>query len=859
MRRAVLALALAVLLADTAAAAQPAATVRRDAQGTPHVLAKDWEGLGYGYARAITEDAFCLLADVYLTVDGERSRFLGPDGTYAIRNTGTTPNNLNSDAFWQKVKADRRVEKLVALRPPLGPKPEIARVVQGFVQGYNDHLAAIGGPAGVEDPACKGQPWVRPIDEMDVYRRFFQLSGLASAMAALDGLGGAQPPTPPVTSGADAREAAAAVAPGEVDRRLHERGVGSNAVAIGKDLSANGKGLLLGNPHQPWLGAERFYQAHLTIPGKIDVSGGSLFGSPAINIGFNGDLAWSHTVSTARRFAIYEVQLVPGSPTTYLRDGRPTEMQRTTVTIPVKRADGSVGEVRRTLYETDKGPITTSLVGLPLFPWTPQSAFALYDANRENFGRLLNHFFDTNRAGSVAELKTILKTYLGIPWVNTIAADREGSALYADVSSVPGVTNELLAACSTGVGRALDAAQRVQVLDGSRAACDPVKAPDAPAPGILGASRLPMLERRDYVTNSNDSHWLSNPRQPLEGFDRIIGDERTVRSLRTRLGLKMVEERLRAGTKFDAAATRDLLTNNRQHAWELWRDELLATCPQVVPQQACDALRRFPGRDDVDAPGAMLFRRFAHHALAVTPSPYRVPFDPADPVGTPRGLNTDNPQVRDALRQAVADLQGTGIPFDAKLGEHQVDLQHGKRIPIGGGPQNLGLFNHLGTSWDPRLPGYANVREGATYVQTVGFDDAGCGVDAQTFLGHGLATDPTSPWFANGTELLAKEQWTPQPFCQSDVRRLTRVTARFGGGAERVGLLSRTSARRVRGGRVRVAFSLARPARVVLRARGARRAVRRPAGRHVVVLRAPGAREVRVTAGKLKPRRVRVR
>ena len=26
--------------------------------------------------------------------------------------------------------------------------------------------------------------------------------------------------------------------------------------------------------------------------------------------------------------------------------------------------------------------------------------------------------------------------------------------------------------------------------------------------------------------NSNDSYWLSNPEQPLEGFDRIIGDER---------------------------------------------------------------------------------------------------------------------------------------------------------------------------------------------------------------------------------------------------------------------------------------------------------------------------------------------
>ena len=55
---------------------------------------------------------------------------------------------------------------------------------------------------------------------------------------------------------------------------------------------------------------------------------------------------------------------------------------------------------------------------------------------------------------------------------------------------------------------------------------------------------MPSLFRDDYVTNSNDCYWLSNPEQPLEGFARIIGDERTARSLRTRLGLKMVQQRL---------------------------------------------------------------------------------------------------------------------------------------------------------------------------------------------------------------------------------------------------------------------------------------------------------------------------
>ena len=46
---------------------------------------------------------------------------------------------------------------------------------------------------------------------------------------------------------------------------------------------------------------------------------------------------------------------------------------------------------------------------------------------------------------------------------------------------------------------------------------------------------MPWLIRRDYLTNSNDSYWLSSPEQPLEGFFRIIGDEGTERRMRAML------------------------------------------------------------------------------------------------------------------------------------------------------------------------------------------------------------------------------------------------------------------------------------------------------------------------------------
>ena len=60
----------------------------------------------------------------------------------------------------------------------------------------------------------------------------------------------------------------------------------------------------------------------------------------------------------------------------------------------------------------------------------------------------------------------------------------------------------------------------------------------------------PSLITDTYVSNSNDSYWLSNPESRLEGFSPIIGDEQTARSLRTRAGLVMVDEVISNGEKF---------------------------------------------------------------------------------------------------------------------------------------------------------------------------------------------------------------------------------------------------------------------------------------------------------------------
>jgi acyl-homoserine-lactone acylase len=807
--------------------------IRRTEFGIPHLVADDFGSLGYGYAYALAEDNLCTVADLYVTVNGDRSRFFGSDANWSFNGNGTNNTNLESDSFYRAINASGRIEELLAAPPPHGPRPEIREAVTGYVAGYNRYLEDIGGADGISDPRCAGEAWVRPIEEMDVYRRFYQLASLASTGVAIDEIGGAAPPHPSLGAGEapgpeafegllDLLDPSASPVPvaqlpaipgvtaeqRDLVDRLPERfneelGIGSNAYGFGRDATADGSGLVLGNPHFPWTGGERFYQAHLTIPGVVDVQGGSLFGVPVILIGTTEGMAWSHTVSTAFRFTPFQLALVPGSPTTYLVDGSPRAMEERRVTVPVRRDDGSIEEVERSVWWTDYGPVITGILGLPLFPWTPTVAFAMGDAN--DHLRYLNHFFETNLAQSVRELYEVQTRNQGVPWVNTIAADSTGEAYYADISVVPNVSDDKVRSCPTALGLVTFAALGLPVLDGSRSECGWDTDDDAVAPGIFGPSNLPHLFRDDFVHNGNDSYWLTNPAEPLEGYARIIGNERSERTLRTRIGLVMVEERAAGEDDYTDLHpdrwTRQILElaalDNRQYAGELTRDDLVGLCESlpgtlstsagpVSTEGACEALAGWDLLDDLDSTGAILFRRFWQNLQGmVSPVgdptgtgllgiPWQSRFDVDDPVHTPNTLGTLDPRVSAALGDAIADLEGAGIPLDAPLADWQYVTRQGERIPIHGGPGGVGVFNAINVRWqgDPggNRTGYGDVPHGTSFIMAATWPEgADCPVDATAFVTYGNSEDPTSPHSVDQTRRFSDKDWIPMRFCEEDV------------------------------------------------------------------------------------------
>jgi acyl-homoserine-lactone acylase len=350
--------------------------------------------------------------------------------------------------------------------------------------------------------------------------------------------------------------------------------------------------------------------------------------------------------------------------------------------------------------------------------------------------------------------------------------DSGGEAMFGDMGMMPNVSKALGDTCA-----ASDFAKkqwqdtRVPVLDGSRAECDWANDPGATAKGVFGPARTPHLFRTDYVSQSNDSHWLTNPKAPLTGFSPIFGDEATARSIRTRLGIDIIDDRVAgkdglAGKRFDLATLQGALFSNRHLGAELVRDDLVTECKKrksakLVP--ACAALEAWDLKVDLDSRGAHLFHLFAENGGLK----FKVPFNAADPVNTPNTLDVANPIVMEALEKAVDKLNELKIPLDARLGDVQRETRNGERIPIHGGAGPEGVFNVITVeNLEPEL-GWTSIRHGSSWIMTVEFTPEG--PKSQGVLTYSQSINPNSPFYSDQTKLYSKKGWDDLRFTEAAV------------------------------------------------------------------------------------------
>ncbi len=760
----------------------PEPTITYDAEivwttfGIPTVLADDWGSLGYGYGYAYAQENFCVAMKEFVRAAGESSRYLGEEG------------DLSADLVYKLVNDEATMQRIFFDAMP----QHVLDVTAGYTAGLNRYLDETGVDNLAEgEEGCRGAEWVRPVESIDVARLMHKAVLVGSSGPLADFTVAAAAPPDTVAAVAPARadfgdSLQRTLATGALDAALdlpEPSAIGSNAYAVGEQASQSDAGVLLGNPHFPWQGPQRWFMSHLQIPGEYDVMGATLHGLPVLTIGFNQNVAWTHTVSTGSRFTFYELTLNPDDPMQYIFDGEIMDLTSQTVSAEVLDESGAVSTVEHTFYLSHFGPIVDLGTVSPLLGGWPNAAGTLLtyrDANLENL-RGIPQWIEMGQAEDLGALKTALAS-IGIPWVNTIAADRYGDAFYGDISANPHVSSAQYEQCIRGTLQTLLTQFGFLTMDGADPDCEWGEGSE-PAPGLFTYEELPKLETREYGANANDSYWLPNPRQLLEGFSPVIGAERVPQSLRTRATFAQAEERI-AGTDglgdpgFNVDNVREMLFGARNYTAELVRDDVVSQCEGVdfapytgnsdAASQACEVLADWDTRHSIDSLGAHVFYEF-WQVMRGTENLWAVPFDPADPVNTPSQLNVTDDAVAEAVRTSLAAavdrLIEAGIPMDAPWGEVQFDEKNGVRYPIHGGSSSM-MFSVI-TSPLVDGEGYSAIRHGNSYMQAVTWDSSDCPV-AFASLSYSQSTDPASDHYADLTEAYSNGEWIDMPYCEAD-------------------------------------------------------------------------------------------
>jgi acyl-homoserine-lactone acylase len=522
-----------------------------------------------------------------------------------------------------------------------------------------------------------------------------------------------------------------------------------------------------------------------------------------VTIGFNKDLAWSHSVTMASHIGLYELTLNPADPMQYLYNGQYRDISKVEVSAKQLESDGSLSEHQFSIYLSHYGPIVNLKRQSALLDGWPMaiggtSVMAVRDPNLKNTRGLLQ-WVNMGQASNMAEFSDALKA-IGLPWVHTAAADRHGDVLYADASVIPRVTEQQLESCiDTLVTQSItNLANRLFfALNGSRDECEWGRSPDSPeGTNIYGYSELPKLTNRSYALNYNNSYWLANPNTPLIGFPFLmgpLGGEGEQQFLRGNLGHQQVADRMAAADglddspSFTLTSLQGLMLSSRVMAAEMALDDVLAICNASALDgrmaEACTLLADWDRKVDTDSIGAHIFTEFwrafadanssARGSYFIeNPEIWREPFDTARPTTTPAGIDTSVPanheRVLTALETALQKLDEADVALNLPFGEVQAVQRNEFTIPIHGGWDEMGTFSVIKVRLDPG--GYRNITGGNTYVQAVTWDESDCPV-ADTLLAHSQSTDPASPYYLDQTLSYSDKVWTRMPFCNEDIAR----------------------------------------------------------------------------------------
>ena len=566
----------------TAAAAESLADqviIRRDSYGLPHIHAKTEEAAAFGLGYAQAEDHCVEIARRYIAARGESAKYLG---------TGTDGDFLMK--LYDNLETSRRNLSRVS--------PLYRMLMNAFAAGINRF---------VEQHRKELPDWVPVFTAVDVMAHGraglilneYSQSTVKELQKKYPAAGAAQPLTAEILSAEDSTDNASYWDGIEVP--------GSNAFALAGSRTTSGKPILLGNPHLNW--NSLYWEAQVTVPGKINFFGSTLAGIPVLRAGFNAHLGWVTTNNAPDLTDAFTLRLDPGKPDHYLFRGKSLPLKKREISVEIRSPDGTLRTENRVYWESHLGKILYR---------TSDKAFAVHSTAGDAF-RYYEGFYLLSRTRNIKEFLSIMNRNY-IPTSNFTYADVEGNILYQWNARVPKRLDD-------GTSYELDVPGDTDKYVWKK---------------LVKFARLPRLLNPSggYIQNCNNPPWYVSLRNPIDSksypsYLELVRDL----ALRPQMALEMLESR----DNFSLEDVKRLKFNTRMLLADRVKPDLLqalrrAVNPSEELASGLSLLEAWDNQVSAQSKGGVPFQHFWDTYSAAKAQPFAIPWDAKNPAKTPYGL-----------------------------------------------------------------------------------------------------------------------------------------------------------------------------------------------------------------------------
>ena len=683
-------------------------SIRRDTYGIPHILAKAEEAAAFGFGYAQAEDHCLTIARRYVAARGEAARLLGQgaEGDFLVR----------------------RFDNLEVCRINFAQlDPLLQRIFSSYAAGLNHYVSQ----HRQELPS-----WIPVFDGVDVlaHSRVGAVNSSVDA-ATIRALKAKYPDEEP-QPGQQEFESEDLNEPFVGETELP----GSNAFALSGSRTTSGRTILLGNPHLNW--SSLYWEAQVTVPGKINFFGSTLAGIPVLRAGFNEHLGWVTTNNNPDQEDIYALPLDPKNSDQYIFEGQSRPFKKKEVIVEIKKPDGTMNTERRVYEESALGPIIYK---------GRTRAFAYRSTQLESF-RHFEGFYRLSKARNLREWLDVMKLGL-LNYSNFTYADADGNILYQWNAHVP------------------------RRVDGTSYELDVPGEPRFFWQGLHPMTDFPRLLNPSggYIQNCNNPPWYTSLRNPLDsaGFKSYF--ERAELGLRPQLALEMLESK----PKFSLDEVKQMKFNTKMLVADRLKPDLIKAI-KAVSNPTEDLLKglavieAWDNTASANAKGAVLFQRFVTEYFRATKRPYAVEWNRAEPSRTPSGI-ADPPLALKQFEEAVKWTRETFGSESVEWGEVNRFRFKDVDLPGDGADGALGAFRVMGfrpVSDGKRVAGWLSSNEpligfGDGWVIVVEFSKP---INAFSVLAYGQTTNAASRHSSDQIALFANHQYKRVWFSEAEIK-----------------------------------------------------------------------------------------